>query len=802
MQNLLSDLCFGLRTLRKAPGFTAAAVLTIALGISVNTTMFSVVNTVLLQPLPYADSSRLMTVYEVEPELAKAPVTMPDLIDWRQRNRSFEAISSMQPRYAALTGRDRPERIAMLAVTGDFFATLGVRPRLGRAFTVEEETKGKEHVIILGDGLFRSRFGGDASIVGSTIRMDGSPYTVVGVMPPGFQFLSRWPFDSDALVPMVLEPNEQMRGSHDRLAFGRLKRGVTVEQARNEMSSIAAQLEREHPVSNGKIGAKVVPFHEDLTGGLREVLVALLGAVGFVLLIACANVANLLLARGAARRQEVAIRVAMGASRGRIVRQLLTESLLLAGGGGIAGLGLAYGAVTALRHIEGLRIPRLADVSVDPAVLGFSLAMTVAAGLLAGLAPAVLLAPRDLHGELKASADRTVAGSGRAKWLRGVLVASELALAVILLIGAGLMVRSLNRLLATPLGFQPEGVFTAQIWLPEKQYGSDDKAAVFARALLERVRSIPGVTSASVANKLPLRGGQNGTMIVEGEANTGPEMEGPLVENSSVYPGYFKTLGIPLRAGRLFEEADLRKDFGGLIVNETFVRVLLKNADPIGKRISYDKNPPHWHEIIGVVADNRQQGLATPALPEAYELSVTPFMTLVAHTQLDAAGLAEPVRREMATIDPDVPLAEVRTMENILDLSSAIHRIFVRLIGTFAGIALALAAIGIYGLVAFSMSQRRHEIGIRMALGATSRDVIGMALASAARLVAAGMVVGVAGALWLTQYLKSVLYQVSPLDALTFTAVPALLAAIALAASFIPAARAASTDPARTLRDA
>lgn len=369
------------------------------------------------------------------------------------------------------------------------------------------------------------------------------------------------------------------------------------------------------------------------------------------------------------------------------------------------------------------------------------------------------------------------------------------------MIGAGLMIRSLARLLESPLGFRPDGVFTAQISLPEKQYGSNEKVGIFVRGLLDRVRSIPGVTAASVANKIPLKGGQNGTMVVEGQPNTGPEMEGPLVENSSIYPGYFKAMGIPLRAGRTFEDGDLRKDFTGLIVNDAFVRVLLKNASPIGKRISYDKNPPHWHEIIGVVADTRQHGLTSPAMPEVYALSASSFLTLVAHTQLDPAGLTRSVQRELSAIDPDVPLAEVRTMENILQESSAANRVFMRLIGAFAAIALLLASIGIYGLIAFSLSQRRHEIGIRMALGASARNVVGMALTDAVKLIVAGTVLGVAGALALTRYLTSVLYEVSPLDPLTFAIVPAFLATVALAASLIPALRATSIDPVGALHE-
>jgi putative ABC transport system permease protein len=799
MHNLLTDLRYALRTLRNAPGFAAATVLTVALGISVNTVMFSVVNTVLLQPLPYPDSGRIVAMYETEPELPKAPVTMPDLIDWRERSRSFEVIASLQPGFRVLTGDERPQRLPVLAVTTDFFDMIGVHPYLGRGFSSEEGQKGRDNVIILTDELFQERFGGDRSIIGRPIRIDGAPVVVVGVTPPGFRISTRWKFPYLACTPMVLEKNESRRGSHDRLAIGRLKSGVSLEQAQSEMTAIAAQLEREHPASNGKIGAKLVPLQADITGGIREVLFALLGAVGFVLLIACANVANLLLARGVSRRQELAIRAAMGAGRWRISRQLLTESIVVALVGGAAGLALAYGGVAAVRHIESLNIARLTDVSVDPTVLLFSTLITAAAGLLFGLAPAFLQSRCDLNTELRQSTERTVAGSGRASALRSVLVAAELSLAVILLIGAGLMIRSVGRLLSTPLGFRPDGVLTAQISLPGRQYDSEEKTAVFVRTLLERVRAIPGVTAASVANKIPLKGGQNGTMLVEGQTWSGGDMEGPLVESSQVYPGYFEALGIPLVQGRLFTDADIRKDFTGLIVNETFVRVMLKNQNPLGKRVSYSKNPPHWQEIVGVVRDTRQHGLAVSALPEVYGLSASSFLTLVVHTRLDPQGLTNSVRRALVSVDRDLPLAEVHTMRDIVDLSSATNRTFMRLITAFAGVALVLACIGIYGVVAFAMSQRRHEIGIRMALGATPGRVVGMALGSAAKLIVTGIVAGVGGAYLVTQYLKAALYEVSPLDPVTFASVPLLLALVAFAASFIPSFRASSLDPLQAL---
>jgi predicted permease len=798
MQTLLADLRYALRGLRTAPGFTIAAGLTLALGIGVNTAIFSVVNTVLIQKLPYKDPDRIMIVYETEPELPRAPVTESDLIDWRGRSHTFETISSFTFLYAALTGSEPSERLPMAQVTTDFFRTLGVPPTPGRAFSAEEGTEGRNHVVILTDSLFQRRFGGDRSLLGRSIILDGLPHTVVGITPPDFRVFTRFPFTIEAFTPMVLSPRS--RGNHDRFAIGRLKPGVTLTQAQKEMSAIAAQLEVEHPRSNGKIGALVVPYQQDLTGRAHDILLALLGAVGFVLLIACANVANLLLARGITRRRELAIRAAMGAGRWRIVRQLLTESLLLAAFGGIAGLVLAFAGAEALKRMETLNIARLADVSVDGTVLLYSLLITAAAGLLFGLVPAVLQSRRDLYSELKQAADRVVAGSKRTSMMRSSLVVSEIGIAVILLIGAGLMIRSVARLLATPLGFRPEGVLTAGIWLPQTQYDSEEKRAPFVRALLERVRTIPGVTAASVANKLPLRGGQNGTMIVEGETYSNATMEGPLVESSRVYPGFFRTMGIPLRAGRVFIEADLRKDFEGLIVNESFAHVLLHGRNPVGKRISYSKNPPHWQEIIGMVADTRQHGLSNPAIPEVYELAASSYLTLVVHTTLDPSRLAEPIRRQLEAVNRDVPLAEVQTMEDILDLSLAPSRTYMRLMGFFAAVALALASIGIYGLIAFSMSQRMHEIGIRLALGATPRNVIAMVLGEAGKLITAGVLAGIGGGIAVTKYLRSLLYEVSPLDTLTFAGVAVFLVVVALAAALVPAVRAATINPARALR--
>ncbi|HUI57856.1 MAG TPA: ABC transporter permease [Bryobacteraceae bacterium] len=798
MHILLSDLRYAFRMLRKAPGFTAAAVLTLALGIGLNTAIFSVVHTVLIQDLPYRQPDRLIDLHETEPQLPKAPVTMPDLIAWRERSHSFEAISSFRPEYAALTGGDRPERLPIMVVTPDFFSTLGVQPALGRSFSAEEGTKGHDAVVILSHGVFQRYFGGDRSVIGRTITLDGTPRAVVGIMPRRFQLLYRFQFPVDAWIPMVLVKGGN--SSHDRFALARLRPAVTLGQAQAEMTAIAAQLQRENPTGNWQIGTRLVPLREDVTGNVHDILVALVGAVGFVLLIACVNVANLLLARGIARGQELAVRAALGAGRARITRQLLTEALLLAVAGGGAGLLLAFAGVHALRFFESLTVPRLAETTINRAVLLYSCLITIGAGLLFGIAPPLSQSRRDLNTELRQSGERTVAGSGHATNLRGVLVAAEMGLAVVLLIGAGLMVRSVVRLLAVDPGFRPEGVITMQLSAPSSSYSTDEKLAAFARALLDRVRAIPGVTAASITNKLPLKGGWNGTVIVEGKPYSANVWEGPLVETSFVQPGYFQAMGIPLRAGRVFTESDLKKGSTAVIANQTFTRQFLPNENAIGRRVSQDREPPHWYEIVGVVGDALQRNLAQPPMPELYWPEVSPYMTLVAHTTLSPTGLIEPIRREVAAIDRDVPISEVHTMQDVLETSSAPARSYMRLIALFAAVALALASIGIYGLVSFTTSQRRHEIGIRMAMGATTFDIVKMALGSASKLVLGGVAAGVFGALILTQYLRSLLYAVSRFDPITFIAVPMFLAAVALAASLIPALRTGRVDVAAALR--
>ncbi|HVX66221.1 MAG TPA: ABC transporter permease [Bryobacteraceae bacterium] len=792
---MLRDIRYALRTLAKAPGFTLGAILTLALGIGANTAIFSVIHGVLIRPLPYRDPGRLVRIHETETELPRAPITGPDFLDYRAQSRLFESMASYAPDGASLTGGDRAERVQVTLNTYNLFSLLGVQPFLGRDFRPEDEGWEKHKpVVILSHGLWQRRFGSDRRVLERKIMLNGVPCDVVGVMPKNFRPL--WP--ADLWVADTPPSAENMRSSHDRFAVGRLAPNVTIAQARAEMSAIAKRLERAHPASNKAIGVNLVPLAEDVSGGIRSTLLVLSGAVALVLLIACANVANLLLARGSARREELAIRSALGANRWRIARQLLTESLVLAIAGGACGLLLAAWGIDLIRHSEALGIPRAEEIGVDRTLLAFSALLSIATGILFGIAPAFQLSRSELASELRASGGRTVAG-GRSL-LRGALVAAEIGLAVVLLAGAGLMVRSFWMLMAVEPGFHGAGVLTAETALPDSRYPKFENRSAFTRSLVERLRAIPGVQTASVTSKLPLNGGNNGTINAEGQPFTQGEMEGPLVEFSNIAPGYFRAMGIPVRAGRDFTERDFSARPNTVIVNQTLAARFFPNQNPLGKHITRNRNPPEWLEIVGVVGDTRQWGLAQPAIPELYHPFVTERVILVVRGTLPPERLAEAVRREVAAADKDLPLYSVRTMEEIIDDSAAWTRSRTTLLSLFAAVALALAAIGIYGLVSFSMTQRRHEIGIRIALGATRGDVLRLALAGSARLVAAGLAAGLACTFAFTRYLSSMLYGVKPVDPLTFVAVPLFLAAVAFAASLVPALRATSLRPAAALR--
>jgi putative ABC transport system permease protein len=794
---LLQDIRYAIRTLLNAPGFTLGATLTLALGIGANTAIFSLIQGVLIRPLPYRDPGRLVRIHATEPVgYDRMPTTGPDFVDFRRRSRLFETMASLAPDGANLTGGDRPDRVQLAQISFNFFSVFGVRPMLGRDLSPADEwDEGKPLVMVLSYGLWQRAFGTDPKIVGRKITLDGHPCEVVGVMPKDFHPIVA----ADLWFPVTQPTAEDMRGSHDRYAIGRLKPGVTIERAQAEMTSIAQQLQSEHPITNKGIGVNLVALATDVTGGVRNTLLVFLFAVAFVVLIACVNVANLLLARGTARQHELSVRTAMGASRWRVVRQLLTESLVLALCGGALGLLMAVWGVDALRHSSALGIPRADEVGVDSTVLAYSALASILTGLFFGLAPALQLSNCDLGKNVRESGSRTVA-SGRGSSLRGALVSAEIALGMVLLVGSALMLRSFVRLISVDPGFHAAGVLTAQAELPDLPIRTYEDKLSFNRQLIERLRAIPGVTSAAVTSKLPLAGGNNGTIIAEGQPFSENAWDGPLVEFSYTLPGYFHTMGIPLLAGRDFTGQDFAKNSSSVVVNQALVRRFFPHANPIGKRISHERKPPKWREIVGVVGDTRQWGLAQAPIPEMYWPSASNGFVIVIRAASDPKQLTDSVRREVAALDKDLPLYHVQAMDELVADSSASSRSRTALVGLFAAVALTLAAIGVYGLVSFSMSLRRHEIGIRVALGAGRRDVIIMALRDSGKLIAAGLALGLSCSFALTRYLASELFEVSPMDPLTFVAVPLFLVAVALAASYIPAQRAAAVDPAIALR--
>jgi putative ABC transport system permease protein len=798
---MLDDLKYALRMLRKSPGVTVAAVLALALGIGANSAIFSVVNSVLLKPLAYKDSGRLVWTWETEPDLPLAPLTSPDYQEWRDRNRSFEQLEAYTIAGFNLTGRERPVLLTGSQVTPGFLRMLGVKPALGRDFMPEEGQPGKDNVVMLSHGAWMKLFGSDPKVVGRTLMMDGVRRTVIGVLPREFR---QFP-GGDAWVPFVLRPADE-RGTHFMWGIGKLKPGVTIQQAQAEIETIARSLEKAYPDSNTGIGAHLIPLQEQFVGRIRPTLVALFGAVGFVLLIACGNVANLLLARAAARRKEMAVRTALGGSRARLVRQMLTESTVLAAAGGALGVLLAHWGIKALKLAQGANIPRLAEVALDGRAVLFTAGISLATGILFGIAPALRLARVDLSSTMKDAHVGSAAAFGRHGPVRlgGILVVLEIALSLVLATGCGLMVKSFLRLVNLDLGFRPDNVLTARLWLPDARYQGAAKNQLFER-LVERVRTLPGVRNVGVVSKLPVMGGNNGTVIVEGRPIPKGDMEGPLVENSAVSHDYFRAMGIALASGRLLEPADDRPDARRVaVINEEMARRFWPGENPVGKRYSRSKQQPDWIEVVGVVANVRQHGLERVAIPETY----VPFgmqadrglRYVVLRTASDPARYANAVAGELRALDRDLPLSQVLTMNEVIEQQSSSRRFHTMLFVCFAALALILAAIGIYGVLSYSVTQRNREIGIRMALGAEMANVLGMVLRQAMVLVVAGFLLGVAGSLALSHTISTLLFDVKATDPGAYAAVIAVLAGVSALAALAPARRAAKTDPLVVLR--
>ncbi len=814
MQTLWQDLRYGARMLLKKPGFTLIAVVTLALGIGANTAIFSVVNAVLLRPLPYAEPERLVALWESNsrrPEI-RGSIAYPNFFDWRAQSKSFERMASYYTNNMALTGIATPVNLRGAVVSPELFATLGVKPQLGRWFVAEEETPGIRAAII-NHSLWQRRFGGDRDIVGRALTLDGKQFNVVGVMPAGFQFpieaepVEVWvtsSIDGEKTDPKEPAQNEQ-RGAHFLEVVGRLKPNLTLEQAQAEMNVIGANLEKQYPDSNTGHGVKLISYHNDLVHDYSEALWLILGAVGCVLLIACANVANLLLARATARYKEIAVRAALGANRWRVIRQLLTESLSLSLGGGLLGLLLAWWGTAALIKLIPEDLPRLAEINIDRWVFGFTLLISVVTGLVFGLAPALQASKVELTEVMKEGSRGAGAGGVRGR-LRSALVVAEIAIALVVLIGAGLLLQTFRRLQQVDLGFDTHNILTASVELPDARYPKPEQAVAFYQNLLDRVKTLPGVEAVSAIVPQPLSGSVM-RISFDIEGRNIPKGERPGSHFRSISLDYFKVMNIPLLAGRAFTERDDARSPGVLIVNEAFVKRHFPNENPIGKHVKPGialEGEPVWREIVGVVKDvKHSQSLSHDYEPEYYmphaQMPIN-SMSLVVRTTNDPRGLASAIQREVQSLDRDIPVYRIRTLEQYLGVAVAQPKFNALLLALFAGLALLLTAIGQYGVMAYSVIQRTPEIGIRIALGAQTGDVLRMVLRQGLKLTALGLAIGLAAAYALTRYMQSLLFGVKPTDPLTFAGVALSLIVVAIVACWIPARRAVKVDPMIALR--
>jgi putative ABC transport system permease protein len=802
MKNLSQDIRYGIRVMLKSRGFTAAAVIALALGIGANTAIFSVVNAVLLRPLPYPDPERIVTVWQ-NLQASGGPereYTSPaDFNDWKEQGQTFEHMAAVVNWGPTMTGQAEPEQLRGAAISYDMFSVLGIEPALGRSFTREEDQPDGERVVILSNGLWRRRFGADPSLVGQTISLSGDSYTVVGIMPPGLKF----PIINRAELWKPLSPalnKSCQRGCVVLRVIARLRPGATLESARSEMSTIASRIEQENPATNKGVGVTLIPLHEYVVGDVQLAVYVLFGAVGLVLLIACANVANLMLARAASRSKEIAIRTALGASRGRVIRQLLTESLLLAIIGGASGVLLAFWMVDILVAFSPEGTPRTDEIGIDGRVLAFSLATALLTGLISGLVPALQASTPNLNDALKEGGKGTQSGS-HGRRARSILVVSEIALALMLLIGAGLLMKSFLRLQSVDPGFNPKNLLTAVISLPRASYPDRPRFVAFYAQLLDRIKTLPGVQSVGAISNLPLGGGRTDSdFSIQGRPQPEPG-EHPVAWYDSVTVDYFRTMGMRLLEGREFTERDNQDGPKVVIISEALARRYFPGEQAVGKFLQFGEK--NVREIVGVMGDVKQFGLETDARPSMwFSAGQIPDrgMYVVVRTSGDPAALASALRSEVWAIDNNLAVAEVAPMEKIVSESIAQPRFILLLVGFFAVVALVLAAVGIYGVMSYSVTQRSQEIGIRMALGAQASDVLKMVVWQGMALTAAGVAIGLAGAFAVTRLMGSLLYGVSATDPVTFGMIALILAGVALGASFVPARRATKVDPMIALR--
>ena len=810
MEQLFQDLRYGIRMLIQKPTFTAVAVLALALGIGANSAIFSVVNAVLIRPLPYKAPDSLMLVWtRFEPDLPQNWVSGPELIDFRQRSSSFEEFAALTWPTVSLTGSGDPEQIQAGTVSANLFGMLGIEPALGRTFTDDEDRPNAERVVVLSHGFWKRRFGSDANIIGQTISLNGQNSSVIGIMPEEFGLLppdAQSPRTIEVWLPIAVDFSAAPRGNHGLRVIGRLKEGVTQEQARAEMGAIGQQMDQEFYGNTGSFGVNAVPLLGHVVRTIKPTLVILLVIVGLVLLIACANVANLLLARAVAREKEIAVRTALGAGRTRIIRQLLTESVVLSSVSGALGLLLSIGGLKALIAFAPQNVPRLDEVSVDFRVLLFTISASLMTGIVFGLVPAYQASRSDLNESLKEGGRGSTKG-GHGGTIRNILVISEVALALVVLTSAGLMIRSFLRLQQVNPGFKSENVLTARLALPLSRYPENPQVISFYQQALERVRNLPGVTSVGSVSHLPLSGSYtSGTVTVENPpADSAPASFE--ADRRAISPDYFSSMDVPLITGRYFDEGDKADGPGVVIIDETFARRFWQNDNPLGRRVKVGGNQSTapWLTIVGVVGNVKHYGLNAQGremvyFPYGQLVGTARSMFLTIHTTGDPLDIASALRSEIWAVNPNQPVSNITPLEDLVYGSVAQPRFSMVLLGTFAVVALILAAVGVYGVMNYSVSQRTHEIGIRMALGAQTLDVMKIVVGQGLLLAGIGVGIGAGLALALMRLMSSLLFGVTAADPGTFVAVSLLLACVAVASSFIPARKATKIDPMVALR--